>query len=314
MQPWLMTAMNRWLPVRLSPLARRRERWFYLLITPWLIGLVLFQLGPVLGALGLALFEWPLGSPWSAANFAGGKRLRLLFDDPLLGQTLWNTAYYAVGTIPVGVALALGLALLLNHQRRGVALLRTIFFLPIVTSGVALTLLWGWIFNARYGLLNQGLALVGLHGPAWLQDEGWAMPALILMNLWLVGVNMVIYLAALQDLPGELIDAATMDGASGGQRFRWVLWPLLSPVTFYLLVVNGIGTLQVFTPTYILTRGGPNNATLTLPLYLYFQAFLWGDLGYAALLGWLIFVLTLLLTWGQFHLARRWVFYRGGMV
>ena len=175
-----------------------------------------------------------------------------------------------------------------------------------------MALLWSWIFNPRFGPLNALLALVGIAGPAWLQDENWAMPALMLMSVWHVGVNMLVYLAALQAVPPELHAAAALDGAGRWQRFRHVTWPLLSPVTFYLLVVNLIGVFQFFTPAYVLTKGGPNNATMTLPLYLYLNAFTWANLGYAAALAWVLLLLVLMITLLQFRLARQWVFYRGG--
>lgn len=291
-------------------LARRRERWFYLLISPWLIGLLLFQGGPIVAAFLLSFAEWPLPAP---PQFVGVAHFRTLAGDPLVWRTLFNTGYYALGVVPAGLALGLALALLLERPRRGVALFRTIFFAPAVISGVALTLLWGWIFNPRYGLLNRLLQIVGIRGPAWLQDEQWAMPALILMSLWNVGINLVVYLAALQHIPDELLDAAALDGAGRWARFRHVRWPLLSPTTFYLLIVNMIGAFQIFTPIYILTRGGPNNATLTLPLYIYLNAFLWSKLGYATALALMLFLFVLALTALQFGTARRWVFYRGGM-
>ncbi|MFZ4663750.1 MAG: carbohydrate ABC transporter permease [Caldilineaceae bacterium] len=292
-----------------TPLARRRERWFYLLITPWLIGFVCLQGGPLIGALALALFEWRLPQP---PRFVGVSQLAALLVDPLLGRVLWNTCYYAAGSVPSGIALGLLLALLLRRPRRGVTLFRAIYFLPVVTTGVAMALLWSWIFNPRFGPLNALLAVVGIPGPAWLQDESWAMPALMLMSVWHVGVNMLVYLAALQAVPPELHAAAALDGADLWQRFRHVTWPLLSPVTFYLLVVNLIGVFQFSTPAYVLTKGGPNNATMTLPLYLYLNAFTWANLGYAAALAWVLLLLVLLITLLQFRLARQWVFYRGG--
>ena len=292
-----------------TPLARRRERWFYLLITPWLIGFVCLQGGPLIGALALALFEWRLPQP---PRFVGVSQLAALLVDPLLGRVLWNTFYYAAGSVPSGIALGLLLALLLRRPRRGVTLFRAIYFLPVVTTGVAMALLWSWIFNPRFGPLNALLAVVGIPGPAWLQDESWAMPALMLMSVWHVGVNMLVYLAALQTVPPELHAAAALDGAGRWQRFRHVTWPLLSPVTFYLLVVNLIGVFQFSTPAYVLTKGGPNNATMTLPLYLYLNAFTWANLGYAAALAWVLLLLVLLITLLQFRLARQWVFYRGG--
>lgn len=292
----------------LSPRERRRERWFYLLISPWLIGLLLFQGGPVLAAFLLSFAEWPLPKP---PEFVGLAHLHTLFSDPLFGRSLLNTVYYTAGAVPAGIALGLGLALLLNRPRRGVVLFRTIFFLPMVVSGVALTLLWGWLLNPRYGLINGLLAAIGIRGPGWLQDEQWAMPALILMSLWNVGLNMVIYLAALQGIPSELHEAAALDGAGRSARFRHITWPLISPVTFYLLIVNVIGSFQLFTPAYVLTRGGPNNATLTLPLYIYFNAFAWGKLGYASALAAVLFLAVLAFTLLQVRFSSLWVFYSG---
>ena len=296
---------------RLGTLARRRERWFYLLISPWLVGLVLFQAGPMLAAFFLSFAEWPLPRP---PTFVGLAHFRTLLADPLLGRALFNTAYYALGTVPSGIALGLFLALVLNVRRRGVGLFRTIFFLPAIVSGVATVLLWGWVFNPRYGIANSLLSLLGIRGPGWLQDEAWAMPALILMSLWSVGTNMIVYLAALQGVPHELYEAASLDGAGRWASFRRITWPLISPVTFFLVVVNLIGAFQVFTPTYILTRGGPNNATLTLPLYIYLNAFSWGKIGYASALALVLFAVILALTLLQFRLAERWIFYAGGDV
>jgi multiple sugar transport system permease protein len=292
----------------LGPIAKRQERWFYLLISPWLVGLVLFQAGPILGALALSFADWRLPQP---PSFVGLANFRTLVGDPLLGRSLFNTAYYALGTVPLGVGLGLGLALLLNGIRRGANVLRTVFFLPAVVSGVATVLVWGWVLNPRFGVVNALLAQVGIRGPGWLQDETWAMPALILMSLWSVGTSMVVYLAALQGVPRELHEAASLAGAGRWSRFQHVTWPLISPVTFFLLVVNLIGSFQVFTPTYILTRGGPNNATLTLPLYIYLNAFAWNRLGYASALALILFAAILALTLVQFRVADQWVFYSG---
>jgi multiple sugar transport system permease protein len=291
-----------------GPLEKRRERWFYLLITPWLVGVIVFQAGPILGALALSFADWRLPQ---LPVFVGLANFRLLLADPLLGRTLFNTAYYALGTVPVGIGLGLGLALVLNRRRQGVDLFRSVFFLPAVVSGVATVLLWGWVFNPRFGAVNALLAQIGIRGPGWLQDEAWAMPTLILISLWGIGTSMVVYLAALQGVPQELHEAASLDGAGRWARFRHVTWPLISPVTFFLLVVNVIGSFQVFTPTYILTRGGPNNATLTLPLYIYLNAFAWGRLGYASTLAIVLFAAILGLTLLQLRLADRWVFYTG---
>lgn len=291
-----------------APLERRRERWFYLLIAPWIVGFVLFQGGPLLAVVVLAFADWPLGG---VPRFVGTEHLRALPLDPLFVRSLWNTAYYAAGLVPLGLATGLGLALLLRRPRPGIRLARTIVFLPAVLSGVAMALLWGWVFNPRFGLANQLLALVGVDGPGWLFSQAWAMPTLILMGLWGSGVNMVVYLAALEGIPRELHEAAQLDGAGRWRRFRHVTWPLVSPVTFYLGVVNLVGAFQVFTPTYVLTRGGPDNATLTLPLYLYQTAFTYGRLGYAAALALALLVCVGLLALVQFRVLERRVFYLG---
>jgi multiple sugar transport system permease protein len=290
-------------------LLRTRERWFYLLIAPWLIGLVIFQAAPIAGAAALAFADWapPLPIEWvGTANFEA------MLRDPLFWQALGNTLVYGVGTVVPGLAIGLGLALLLRGQRRGGALLRGAVFLPAVVSGVATALVWGWILNPRFGLVNALLGLVGIRGPAWLQDPAWAMPALIVMGLWNVGVNVIVYLAALNAVPRELHEAAALDGAGRVGRFRHVVWPALTPITFYLAIVNAIGAFQVFTPTYLLTSGGPDGSTLTLALYTYQNAFAYGRLGYASALAIAVVLGLVTLTALQFRLAGRRVVYVAG--
>jgi multiple sugar transport system permease protein len=287
---------------------RPRERWFYLLIAPWLIGLVVFQAAPIAGAAALAFAEWapPLPIEWvGSANFEAMVR------DPRFWQALANTLVYGLGTVVPGLAIGLGLALVLRGQRRGGAVLRGAVFLPAIVSGVATALVWGWILNPRFGLLNAVLGLVGIEGPAWLQDPAWAMPALIVMGLWNVGINVIVYLAALNTVPRELHEAAALDGAGRVGRFRHVVWPALTPITFYLAIVNAIGAFQVFTPTYLLTSGGPDDSTLTLALYTYQNAFAYGRLGYASALAIAVVLGLVALTALQFRLAGRRVAYVG---
>lgn len=285
---------------------RPRERWFYLLIAPWLIGLGVFQAAPIAGAAALAFAEWapPLPIEW-----VGGANFEAMVRDQRFWQALGNTLVYGLGTVIPGLALGLGLALLLRGRRRGGAMLRGAVFLPAVVSGVATALVWGWILNPRFGLLNGLLGLVGIQGPAWLQDPAWAMPALIGMGLWNVGINVIVYLAALNAVPRELHEAAALDGAGRAGRFRHVAWPALTPVTFYLAIVNAIGAVQVFTPTYLLTSGGPDGSTLTLALYTYQNAFAYGRLGYASALAITVVVGLVALTALQFRLAGRRVTY-----
>ena len=287
---------------------RPRERWFYLLIAPWLIGLVVFQAAPIAGAAALAFAAWapPLPIEWvGTANFEA------MLRDPRFWQALGNTLVYGLGTVIPGLAIGLGLALLLRGQRRGGAVLRGAVFLPAIVSGVATALVWGWILNPRFGLLNAVLALVGIEGPAWLQDPAWAMPALVVMGLWNVGINVIVYLAALNTVPRALHEAAALDGAGRAGRFRHVVWPALTPITFYLAIVNAIGAFQVFTPTYLLTSGGPDGSTLTLALYTYQNAFAYGRLGYASALAIAVVLGLVALTALQFRLAGRRVAYLG---
>jgi multiple sugar transport system permease protein len=288
-------------------LARYRERWFYLLIAPWLFGLVFFQAFPLLASGLMAFVDWQIPQ---APRFVGMSNFQQALQDPIFARALWNTAYYSLGVVPAGIVIGLGLALLVNRPWPLVSLFRAIFFLPVVLNGVATTLVWGWVLNPQYGVVNQLLKSVGVNGPGWLWDKHWAMPAIILMSIWNVGLNMVVYLAALQSIPGELQEAAVLDGANRLDLIRFIHLPLVSPVTFYLIVVNLIGAFQVFTPAYLLTRGGPENATLTLPLYIYLNAFSWGKIGYASTLAVFLFGSVFLLTLFQLQLAERWVFYR----
>jgi multiple sugar transport system permease protein len=285
-----------------------RERWFYLLISPWLIGLVVFQAAPIAGAVALAFADWrpPLPLRW-----VGLENLQAMAADPLFWGAVGNTLVYGIGTVVPGLAIGLGLALLLRGVRRGGAILRGTVFLPAVLSGVATALVWGWILNPRFGLVNAILGLVGIDGPAWLQDPAWAMAALIVMGLWNVGVNVIVFLAALNAVPRELHEAAALDGAGRLMRFRHVVWPALTPVTFYLAVVNAIGAFQVFTPTYLLTSGGPEGSTMTLALYTYQNAFALGRLGYASATALALVLGLIVLTVIQFRVAGRRVTYAG---
>lgn len=291
-----------------SRFARRDERRLYLFILPWLAGFILFQAGPMLFAMGISFTDWLLvGQP----EWRGLAHYREMRDDPAFHAALRNSLYYSAASVPLGVALAFGLALLLNRRWAGMGFFRTVFFVPSLVSGVAIVLVWGWLFNPRYGAVNGLLGLLGLPQPGWLTDPRWAMPTIILLSLWGIGGMVVIFLAGLQNVPAELYDAARIDGAGRWAMVRSITLPLVSPVTFFLLVIGTIGTLQVFAPVYVLTEGGPKNATLTLPLYIYQNAFTWQKYGYAAAQTVVLIAIALALTLVQFALARRWVFYTG---
>jgi multiple sugar transport system permease protein len=291
----------------MRPARRARETlWLYAFLAPWLLGLLLFQAGPALASLALSLADWRGGE---AARWVGLRNYQELARDPLFARTLLNTALYTLGSVVPGLALALGLACLLSAAGRARSLFATILFLPAIVPGAALALGWGWIFNPRFGLANRLLAALGLPALPWLSDASLALPTVILISFWGVGASVLVYLAALRRLPRDLLDAATLDGARRWARFRHVTLPLLSPVTLFLLIANTAGAWQVFTPTYMLTRGGPDNATLTAALYVYLNAFSWGRPGYAAALSWLLFVATFALTLAQVRLVEARVYY-----
>ncbi len=246
-------------------------------------------------------------------QFVGAENYRrILVNDPLFWKSLSNTIKYAIFSVPLGIIGSLALALLLNQKVRGIPVFRTLFYLPSLVPAVAAALLWQWIFNADNGILNIGLTWLGLPSVQWLQDENWALPAFVLMSLWGIGGGrMVIFLAGLQGISDTYYEAARMDGASAWQQFRQVTLPLLSPVMFFNLILGVIGSFQVFTSAYIMTAGGPNNATLFYALYLFRNAFEYFKLGKASALAWLLFLLLITLTAIQFRMSKRWVFYEG---
>lgn len=291
---------------RMGKMARREERAFYLFITPWIIGFIVFSAGPAIASCVISFTQWSL---LSSPSWTGATNYQRLVSDPLFWQALSNTIAFAAGSVGLGTVVALLLALLLNQDVKGQALFRTIFYLPSVVSGVAVAILWRYLYNPDYGLANSVLGLVGIKGPDWLGDPSWAMPAMIVMSLWAVGGSMVIYLAGLQGIPAHLYEAAALDGAGAVRKFWHVTVPMISPVIFFNLVVGVIGSFQAFVQMYVMTNGGPANATLVYLLYLYRSAFEDFDMGYASALAWVLFLILLAITLGQMALAKRWVYY-----
>jgi multiple sugar transport system permease protein len=272
------------------------------------IGFLVFTAGPILASLALSLTEFDIITP---PRFIGLDNYRDLFADPLFWQSLSVTVRYAVIALPLGLVLALALAVLLNQPIKGVAVWRTIFYLPAVVSGAAVAVLWSWILNPEFGVVNLVLRAAGFSGPNWLNDTRTALPALVMVSLWGVGGSVVIYLAGLQGIPSDLYDAATVDGANAWQRFFQITLPMLSPVIFFNLVIGLIGAFQFFTEPFVMTEGGPENSTLTYILYLYRNAFDYLRMGYASALAWVFFVLVLLLTTLVFRSSPMWVHYEG---
>jgi multiple sugar transport system permease protein len=300
----------RWLNIQHWSLARREAAAGYLFLSPWIVGFLLLTLGPMIASLYFSFTQYNIVDPpkWiGTANYA-----RLL-GDPLFWQSLKVTLYFAVLALPSGLVVGFMLAILLNQKVPGVNLWRTLYFLPSVLSGVAVTLLWVILFNPQVGAVNLLLEKVGIKGPGWLNDPDWAVPSLVIMALWGVGQNMIIYLAGLQGVPVDLYDAAKVDGANSWQRFRAVTIPMMTPVLFYNLILGLIGTFSYFTQVYVATEGtgGPARSTLFYNLYLYQAAFRFNEMGYASAMAWVLFIIILILTGLIFKSSSLWVYYEG---
>jgi len=279
----------------------------WLFASPWLIGLCIFFLGPMFWSIGLSFTSYDIVEP---PRFIGLGNYADLLSDPLIWLSLRVTTVYALLSVPLNLLLGLAIALLLNQKVRGLAVWRTLFYLPSVVSGVAVAFLWQWIFNGRFGLINYVLSfLFGVDGPNWLDDTGTVLYAFVIMAAWTVGGSMLINLAALQGVPTALYEAAVIDGANGWQRFRHITLPTISPVIFYNLIMGIIAALQSFTLFFVMTQGGPNNATTTFMLYLYRQAFESLHMGYGSAMAWLLFIYLAILTAVIFRSSSRWVHY-----
>lgn len=275
-------------------------------LAPNLIGFLTFTFLPVIAALVLSLCRWDL---FSEPSFAGVRNFvdllgwyreggRIHANDPEFWKYLGNTLFLMMG-IPINMAAALFIALVLNQKLRFRVFFRTIFFLPTICMGVGVMLLWMWIYNPEFGLLNHLLAAVGIHGPSWLKSYAWAKPAIMLMGLWAAmgGTNMIIYLAGLQGIPPELYEAADIDGASGWHRFWYITFPSLTPTTFFIFITSVIGGFQGgFDAAYIMTRGGPDGATTTISYYTFLHGFQYFNMGYAAAIAVVLFFLVLIVT------------------
>lgn len=278
----------------------------WLFITPWLLGFLFFTAGPMIGSAVISFLDWEILTP---PTWVGLTNFRQMATDPLFRLSLYNTAYYTFIGVPIYLVAALLMALVLNLHLRGITFYRTIFFLPSLTPAVANALLWVWIFSPDFGLANYFLQTVGLPPQKWLFDVNLAKPSLILMGLWGIGSQMIIFLAGLQGISQTLYEAASIDGANEWRRFWSITLPMLSPTLFFNLVIGIIGSFQVFTTAYIATQGGPQNATLFYVLYLWRNGFDYFKMGYASALAWVLLLIVLALTMLQFGLARRLVYY-----
>jgi multiple sugar transport system permease protein len=292
-----------------SPLFRSQWKGGWLCALPWIIGFVVFTGGPILFSIVISFCDFDILNP---ARFVGATNYRWMFtNDPLFWKSMWNTVFMVIG-VPLGMIIGLGIALLLVQKVRGVALWRTLFYLPSIVPMVASSVLWIWIFNPNGGLLNNVLASVGIHGPNWLQDENTSKLSLILMGLWSAGGGMVVWIAGLKGISESYYEAASLDGANKWQQFRHVTLPLMSPYIFFNLIMGLIGVFQIFTQAYIMTQGGPVNSTLFYAYHLFNNAFRYLQMGYAASMAWVLFVIVFGLTVVQLKLQKRWVHYEEG--
>jgi multiple sugar transport system permease protein len=284
---------------------------FYLFASPWLLGLLLFALGPTIVSFVLSFTDYPVivAPKWiGVANY-----LTMFTDDDLVWQALKVTLFYSIGAVPLGLTISFLLALLMNQGIYGVRYFRTLYYLPAIISGVPVALVWMWVLNPDFGLVNNALRIVGIEGPKWLFSREWVIPSFILMSLWNVGAPMVIFLAGLQGIPAHLYEAAEIDGAGMLPKFRHITLPMMSPVILFNLVLGIISSFQTFTPAYIMTKGGPANASLFYGLFLYNNAFKWFKMGYASALAWLMFLIILSLTLMVFRSSANWVYYEGSL-
>lgn len=281
---------------------------FYLFITPWLLGFVIFTLFPIVASflLSFTQYDMILAPKWlGAANF------KEMFHDPLFYKSMYNTLYIVVFAVPASMIASFSVAMLLNTNVRGLAAYRTAFYIPSVVPTVASAALWLYLLQPQWGLLNGVLGSLGIKGPGWLASEVWSKPSIILMMVWGSGGTMILYLAALQEIPETLYEAAEIDGANWGGKFLHVTLPLMTPTIFFTVVMSIISTFQVFSAIFVLTdgMGGPVNSTLVYLIYLYRNAFAFFRMGFSSAMAWVLFVIILVLTLIQFKTASYWVYY-----
>jgi multiple sugar transport system permease protein len=305
--------------MRLNRLRLRENLQGYLFASPWLIGFFVFLIGPMIFSIILSFYQWDgITSFTGNARFVGIENYRkILAEDRFFKIALYNTFYYAIVSVPFGIFASLVLATLLNQKLRGIAFFRTLFYLPNVLAGVATIMMWSWLFNPEFGGFNYVLKATGIIDagrylighvpgmaawcaaheitwpPLWFLDEYWAKPAMIIMSIWGAGGSMLIYLAGLQNIPGHLYEVAELDGAGKISQFFNITLPMLTPTIFFNLIMNIIASFQVFSQAYLMTNGGPNNATLFYVLYLFRKAFQHFQMGYASALAWILFAIIM---------------------
>ena len=283
-------------------------RWALLFLAPTLIGLAVLSAGPILATLAISLTSWDL---LQAPNVVGIDNFIALATDDRFLKALRNTFFYTATSVPIGLVIALGLAVALNQTIRGIAWIRTAYFLPVVTSTIAVALVWQWILSPDAGLLNQALGVFGISPRKWLVEPTLIMPSIVAMSIWQgLGTNVIIFLAGLQAIPTELLDAASVDGAARWARFRHVVLPLLTPSIFFTGVLALIDSFQVFDQIFVLQRPRPTGASITVVYFIYENGFKFFKMGYASAASWVLLVIVAFFTWLYFRGQSRWVHYQ----
>lgn len=288
----------------------KRNLWIGLaFISPWIVGFLAFTVFPVCASIFYSFCDYDV---LTKPVWVGALNYRDMVTDSVFWKSLYNTLYYAFFSLPLCLVIALLVAVLLNQDVRGRSTFRAIYFLPSLVPVVASSMVWLWILNGNFGILNHALAVFGMKGPQWLADEKWTKPSLILMAMWGSGNTVVIYLAALQDVPRSLYESADIDGGNAWVKFRHITVPMISPVIYFNLIMGIIGSLQVFAQAYImLGGGGPNRSALFYTVYLYQNAFDYRQMGYACAMAWMLFLIILFLTWLATRSTRRLIYYGG---
>lgn len=296
--------------MKLTRTEKREALTGYLCISPWLLGLIIFTVGPIIASIVISFTNWDLVT--SAQWIGISNYQRLLEKDPIFWKSLQVTLYYTVLNVPLALIFSLAIAVLMNQNVRGIFLFRTLYYLPAIVPAVATAILWRWIFHHEFGILNILIGFLGIPPQKWLVDPHLVIPAFVIMSIWGVGGGMLIYLAGLQGVPSQLYEAAEIDGATSWKKFINVTLPMLSPVILYNLIMGIIGSFQAgFTTSYVMTAGGPNNASMFYVLYLFINAFEYFKMGLACAQAWVLFIIILVITIIVFKKSESWVYYEG---
>ncbi len=283
-----------------------RKNKFLFFISPWIIGFLLLTVIPMVSSFAISFTEWNI---LTKPKFVAFANYIDVFNDPLFYKSLRVTLVFTALSVPINVILSLFVAILLNSEIKCINLYRTIYYLPAVVSGVVVSLLWTWIFNSEFGLLNNFLLKFGIQGPRWLSDEFWVMPAMVIMSTWGIGGGIIMYLSGLQGIPAYLYESARLDAAGWWTRLIKITIPSMSPILLFTTLTNVIGSLQTFTSAYIMTGGGPNNQTLFYAFYVYKHAFTWKQMGKACALAWLLFLIIMAITMLLLKVSKGKVYY-----